>query len=65
MFDDLVFAIKNYESDTFSGGNATIGEARRMARLLWKRFMVLVEESGTMRMDGDVLAALLDEVRAS
>jgi hypothetical protein len=63
--EPLVNIIKEYESDTFSASfeDLTNQEAEMLARRLFIRLCEIAEEGGTMRVDGDVLSAYLDELR--
>lgn len=65
MIDELTTIILSYESDTFSaiGAGLTPADADAMAKALFARLCKVVEEGGTLRCDGDVLAGLLEEVR--
>lgn len=63
--DKLAHVILTYESDTFSaiGLGVTPQDAHDMAVLLFDRLCKVVEEGGILRSDGDVLSALLDDIR--
>ncbi len=63
--DRIANIILEYESDTFNAFElgVTPQDAHDMAALLFDRLCKVVDEGGTLRCDGDVLAELFDTVR--
>lgn len=61
----LASIIKGYESDTFDAKalGVTRQEAWNMAEHLFDLLVKIVEEGGVLRCDGDVLSALLEDIR--
>ena len=57
MIKIIAKKIKEYDSDTFFGGNLTQLQAESMAQSVWSEFLEMME-GGTMSIDGGYLSDL-------